>query len=250
MKIPPRFQAFGLHLSGSLLIALGAAAPVFLFWYPWPLGIATGVKSIFLLLLGVHVIIGPCITLLIFNRTKKELKLDLAIVLILQLSALAYGMHAVFSARPVYLVFSIDHFELVYANDFNEEKLASASDERFKSLPVLAPEYIGARLPENVDRRNLVQFSQLLYQLPLQPQYYLPYVDLLKPVQDSLQPLKQLAVFNAAQAHEVDELLGKYASSYDDTGFLPLLGADEELSVIVRKNDGAPLEIRRLKPRL
>lgn len=69
-----RYQAFGVHLLASAAVALISAAVVFLVWYPSPLQLATGVTGIFLMLLAVDVIVGPCITLIVFNTAKKELK--------------------------------------------------------------------------------------------------------------------------------------------------------------------------------
>jgi F0F1-type ATP synthase assembly protein I len=130
-----RYQAFATHLVGSVAVALCSAALVFLVWYPDKLPQATGVTNIFLMLLAIDVLVGPVVTLIVFNTAKKELKRDLLIVLLLQLGALAYGLHAVFIARPAYSVFSVDRFELVLANDLTDDKLKKVTDARYKSPP-------------------------------------------------------------------------------------------------------------------
>ena len=247
MKITTRTQAFVLHLTGSVLIASAAAFLVFLLWYPWPLTMATGAAGIFLMLLVVDVITGPCLTFIVFNRAKKELKRDLIIVVLLQLSALAYGINAVFVARPVFYVFTGDHFELTYANELNEDRLANARFEQFKTLPLFGPKAIGASLPEDAKNERIFARAMLTRSLPILPQYYRPYGELLQQVQESIQALSELPPQNPGKPSEIKKLQKKYSDSNDEVGFLALNGADEDFVVIVRKKDGLLLDIWRLK---
>ena len=249
MKIN-RFQAFSYHLGTSLLIGLSAAALVFLLWYPWPLPVATGVTGIFLLLLSVDVTIGPIITLIVFNPAKKELKRDLAIIFLLQITALLYGMHAVWVARPVYEVFCVDRFDLVLANDLTDEKMAKVSDVNFKSIPWRAPQLAAVKMPDKQEDRNDVLFSAAfggddLLQLP---QFYVPYEAGKTQVLAKLQPLEKLKDFNSGNKAAVDNLIGKYADNKEGVGFLPLRGKVQDLTVIVEKNSAKVLEIVELVP--
>lgn len=245
-----RLQAFGGHLLGSVFVGLCSAALVFLVWYPWPLPVATGVTAIFVILLSVDVVIGPCITLIVFNPAKKELKRDLTIVLLLQVGALLYGMHTVFIARPVYYVFNVDRFDLVYGNDLTPEKLDKVTDQRFKSHSILRPEVIAAQAPDTGEKRNKVLFSALAGgdDLPQLPQYYVPYAEQKKQVLERVHPLDELKPFNKERGDEISALIGKYALIKDGVGFLPLRGKVEDLTVIVSKDSAEVLEIVDLKP--
>ena len=245
-----RFQAFGGHFLGSVLVGLCSSALVFLFWYPWPLPLATGVTAIFIILLSVDVVIGPCITLIVFNPKKKELKRDLSIVLLLQVSALLYGIHTVFVARPVYYVFNNDRFDLVYANDLTPEKMDKVTDAHFKSTPWLTPEVIAARFPDNNEARSTLLFSAVRGgdDLPQLPQYYVPYADQKKQAQEHIHPLEELKLFNKERGNEIATLISKYSSIENGVGFLPLRGKVEDLSVIVRKDSAEVLEVKDFKP--
>lgn len=245
-----RFQAFGTHLLGSIIVCLCSAALVFLVWYPWPLPIATGVTTIFLILLSVDVVIGPCITLIVFDPAKKELKRDLSIILFLQVSALLYGMHTVFVARPVYYVFNIDRFDLVYANDLTQEKLGKVTDPRFKSPPILRPEIITAKTPSTAEDRNEILLSAIAGgdDLPQLPQYYVPYPDQTMQVIKRIQSLEKLSPLNKDKEDELSLLFSKYASSHGRVGFLPLKGRAKDLTVIVDKDSAEVLEFKNLKP--
>ena len=247
MKITNRPQAFALHLTGSLLIASVAALLVLTLWYPWPLSVATGAAGIFLMLLAIDVITGPCLTFIVFNPAKKELKRDLIIVVLLQFSALAYGMNAVFVARPIYYVFTGNHFELTYANELDEDRLANARLNQFKTLPLFGPETIGASLPEEAKNEHSFARAMLTHNLPILPQYYRPYGELLQQVQESIKPPAELIAYNPDKSYEINELIKKYSNNNEDVGFITLNGADVDLVTIVRKKDGHLLDIKRLK---
>lgn len=245
-----RYRAFSMHLLGSLGVALCSAALVFCVWYPVPMAAAAGVTDIYLLLLGVDVVIGPVITLVVFNPAKKELKRDMAVVLLLQLAALTYGIHAVFAARPVYLVYNIDRFDLVYANDLTDAKLRQVSNPMFKSPPVWGPQIIAAQLPKDrKDRANLL-FSAATGgdDLPQLPRYYVPYSNVRDLALQRAQSLEKLRQLNATRAAEVDALRTKYRSHASGVGFLPVRGKAEDLTAVVDRGSAQVLEITDLKP--
>lgn len=241
-----RFRAFGVHLSGSILIGLCAAALVFLVWYPAPLPAATGVAGIFLLLLTVDVVTGPCITFIVFNPAKKELKRDLTIVVLLQLSALCYGLYTVSVARPVYYIFNVDRFDLVFANDLSPEKLAKVGDARFQSIPLFGPQFAAAVEPTDLKERNDVLFNAAdggddFAQVP---KYYVPYADRKAQVLAHLKPLDGLRTFNPAREADVTVLVSKHAGA----GYLPIRGKTADLTAIVSRGSAEVLEIVELKP--
>ena len=76
------------------------------------------------MLLAIDVILGPVLGFIVFKEGKKTLKMDLAIIIVLQLSALSYGLFSIYQGRPVWLVFQNDHFDLVRLNDVVVDKKA------------------------------------------------------------------------------------------------------------------------------
>jgi len=96
-----RLRASGIHMAISLAIAALSAALVFAVWYPYPYREISGGRELFFILVSVDVILGPLITLAVFNRAKprSELRRDLGIVGVLQIAALAYGLWTVSIAR-------------------------------------------------------------------------------------------------------------------------------------------------------
>jgi len=248
-----RFHAFGVHFMGSALIALCTAALVFLVWYPNPLAGAAGVTYIFLLLLVVDVTIGPVITLIVFNpakKARKELRRDLSIVVLLQVAALLYGMHAVFVARPVYAVFNVDRFDLVFAHDLSDEKLKKVTLPQYKSPPLFGPEIAAARSPTGVEARNEVLFSALAGgdDLPQFPQHYIAYADARGQIVERIQSIDALRGFNPSGTKQIDELIRRHGSPASGIGFLPLKGKVKDLAVILGRERAEVLEIVDLRP--
>lgn len=108
-----RFRAFGIHLAISVAIFVLVLGLLVLVWYPWPLfGLEGGWQGIRLVAL-VDIVIGPVLTLILFKVGNPGLKLDMGLVVMLQVGALAYGMWNLYDARPVLLVHADDHFRPV-----------------------------------------------------------------------------------------------------------------------------------------
>lgn len=245
-----RYQAFGTHLLASGLVALLSAALVFLLWYPPPLTVATGVTDIFLLLLVVDVVVGPVITLIVFNPAKKELKRDLLVVLLLQLSALLYGLNTVFVARPVYAVYNVDRFDLVYANDLTPQKLEKVSLPQFKSPPLLGLDIIAARRPDDAKERNEIMFDAIEGgdDVPQLPQFYVPYAQAQPLAIKRVQSIETLRGFNPDRGAEIDALVQRHAQRAGGIGFLPLKGKVADLAAIVTLDTAEVVEFVALKP--
>ena len=85
MFLSKRTKFFLGHLGCSLLIALAIISVVFFVWFPTPLANAEGVTRIFWMLLIIDVILGPLLTLLVYKEGKKTLKMDLCIIILLQI---------------------------------------------------------------------------------------------------------------------------------------------------------------------
>ncbi|MES2073378.1 MAG: TfpX/TfpZ family type IV pilin accessory protein [Pseudomonadota bacterium] len=245
-----RFHAFGWHLLISIAVALLSSSLVFLLWYPGLLALASGVRDIFLLLLLVDVTLGPVITLIIFNPQKKELKYDLMIVAAVQLAALLYGLHTVYVARPAYMVFTLDRFDLVYANLISEKNLDKVTKAEFQSLPLFGPKVVAVRRPDDIKAQNEILFGSLSGgdDLPQMPQYYIPYAELKADVIKRTQTLTELKNLNKDKSSIVDALVAKYASTKIDVGYLPLKGKAKDLVVIVDRQTGEILEMADLAP--
>jgi hypothetical protein len=250
IKSMNRYQAFGLHIIASIFMALVSSAMVFLVWYQDILSYVSGVTSIFLLLLAVDVVIGPVITLIIFNPAKKELRRDLIIVAILQFSALLYGLHTVFITRPVYIVFNAGQFDVAYANEINVEYLGKANDQKFKVLPLFQPKVVAVKLPDDPEKiGNIIMSSLNGGDDPyLQPEYYVDYEKQKDLILIGLKPLDKLYEYNNEDKQRVQKLIEKYNQQKIKVGYLLLKGKTHNATVVINKKTAEILEMNVLKP--
>jgi hypothetical protein len=241
-----RWRASGIHVLLSAAIAAAVVALMLSVWYPGPLFKAAGGSHLIFILVGVDVTLGPLITLIIFKSGKPGLKFDLAVIALLQLSALAYGMHTVYLARPVYLVFTKDRFELVSARDLDAEDLAKTKRSEFDHLPLGRPRYIAAVAPEDRDaRQKLLMASLQGKDLQMHPQYYVPYE---QEIPNALARAQPLAPLLKRDPERVQRGLQSAGRSQEAVKFLPLRGKDADGAVLLDAKTGAPLEIVLVDP--
>ena len=75
----------------------------------------------------------------------------------IQCAALGYGLHTVYVARPVALVFEVDRFRMITATDVNLPELEAAEPE-FRTLPLTGPWVLGTRQAKSAADRNEALF--------------------------------------------------------------------------------------------
>lgn len=148
-----------LHLLVSLLVAGLLAALVFGLWYPSPYSQLAGGMQLFILVMAVDVVCGPLLTAVLYNpaKSRRELLIDIGLVVLIQLAALGYGMHAVVQARPIYAVFEVDRFRVIALADLDSAELAEAKAP-WNTPPWTGPKLITVRMPSN-NKEKLASIS-------------------------------------------------------------------------------------------
>lgn len=169
-----KFKAALIHGSVTVLVAVVTAGVVYGLWYPGAFAEMTHGTSLFKLLLSVEIVLGPVMSLVIYNtsKPKSELFRDYCVIGGLQLSALIYGLHSVYVSRPVYLVFVKDRIEVVSATELAESDLEQA-EAYFRTLPVLGPQLICVESPTDPKEKSDLLTSALNGKdIQLIPKYY------------------------------------------------------------------------------
>jgi hypothetical protein len=143
-----RLTAAFVHFLFSLsLFALFVGVLLFV-WYPAPYFSASGGWQGLQLVAAVDLVLGPLCTLILFNphKSARELRADIAVVVLLQLLALAYGVKAVYEQRPVAVVFLDSSFYTVPALAITSQGVPLTQLEQFgERFPV----YVYASRPES-----------------------------------------------------------------------------------------------------
>ena len=210
-----------------------------LLWYPRPYFHAAGGQTLLLLLIGVDVVVGPLLTLIVFDPRKKRLKFDLAVIAVLQVAALAYGGYDhVRRAARVYVAFVGDRFELVAANAID----AARSGQGAAGVPRAAADRTARRrqrgLPTNPRELDDAAHRPALFgvSIGIFPQHLR---SLRQPVA-AASCAQRAAARDAARASsrkraaEIDRVRrARAARPESELGYLPLQARHRDLAVIV-----------------
>lgn len=234
-----RLKGAGIHMALSLCVALLAFSVVYFVWYPGAFWCIAGGRELFQLIVTVDVVLGPLLTFAIFNPGKGwgRLKFDLVVIGLLQLLALIYGLSTVAQARPVYLVFTGDRFNMVTAGDLAECDLALAERPEFAHIPWSGPRLVGTRPPANEEERfSLINDSIEGKDVELQPKFYVPYEENQVRVAARALPLEKLRAKNSgAEARDLlDSALQRLAPQKpENLRWLPVMARTQEWVVLL-----------------
>jgi hypothetical protein len=111
-----RYQAFAVHMAISLVIFFILLVCITQYWYPGILfDTGNGWKAIGIII-GIDLILGPLLTLIVFNHNKSSLKFDLWVIALVQTAALIYGTWTIHQTRPIALAFINSSFSTIFAN--------------------------------------------------------------------------------------------------------------------------------------
>jgi hypothetical protein len=242
-----RYRAAATHLAISATLISVVFLLIYFMWYPGPLFDTAGGSTLFMLILGVDLTVGPLVTLIVFVPGKKGMVFDLWVIGILQSAFLAYGVWSIAESRPVYIAFVKDRFELARANQTPDSVLADAKMNRYLDMPWTGPRLVGVRFPTDADAKfNLMVSGLGGVDIQSYPQYHVPYDEVRKQVVAHAAPLKKLEKFNKNLSSA--ELARKLGRPEDAVGFLPLRAGKYDLTVLVDAKNGDVIKIAELKP--
>jgi hypothetical protein len=243
-KRATRWQASGLHLLISIAVAIAVLALMLSLWYQGPLFEAAGGNALLFILVGVDVVIGPLITLIVFRSGKRGLKFDLAVIGALQIAALIYGMHAVYLARPAFIVFVTDQFQVASAVQLDPEQLAQAKYPEFREAPLGGPRLAFAELP--TDRKELENFIFLGiagHDLEEFPRLFVPYAERTAVVLAKAWTMAQVRQLEPQAAKIVDRWLAQSGTREADVRYVRLRARRAWVAVLIDARTAQPVKM-------
>lgn len=235
-----RWKAAAIHFGISILIIAIVAILLLLTWYPINLIRASGGLYLIIILASVDACIGPLLTMIVFKVGKPGLKFDLTIIALLQLIAMGYGVYSIYWARPVFLVFAVDRFELVRAIEIAPESLAEAKYPEYKKLSLTGPITAAIRRPNDPEERNKMLFVFMPQGLDYKnfPKYYVPYAEIAK---EALIRAKAPVDWkpNDAKAHAaLTAYLHSHKLQASQIKLLPLTAKKQDQTVLIYSDSG------------
>ncbi|HEY0684644.1 MAG TPA: TfpX/TfpZ family type IV pilin accessory protein [Steroidobacter sp.] len=236
-----KFRAVLLHFFVTLAMAVAAAALIFFVWYPDPFQDMLGGTRFFLLIAICDLVLGPLTSLIIYNskKSRRALIFDYSVVGVVQLAAFVYGVMTISSARPVYIAFVKDRFEVVIAEDLADKDLQEAKDP-YRTRPKWGPVLIGTQRPDTREARNALVFAAMEGKdIQNFPRYFVPYEAVADAVKQAGQPMEKLYKHHP----EARQLIADENVKEPDAQlrWLPIQGTRSFWTVLLDANTGALL---------
>lgn len=241
-----RTRAALIHLLGSVLVVGMLSLVMVGIWYPTPYWKSSGGLNLLALMAGVDVVMGPLVTLVIFNIRKpiKELRTDILLVVLLQLSAMGYGLWSAYQARPLFNVFEYRLFRVVHAADIPETLPGGAPAVGVVGMPGVfdRPKLLTLRDFQN-DQEQIEATAMALEGLSLasRPDFWRPYEDAQVAVRAAAKPIRELVDSGQVDADTVSALTHDTSQSVDAFGYLPMVDRVGDWVVVVDLQTSQPV---------
>lgn len=231
-----RYQAFAVHLIASATVVGILLLLTFFVWYPAPLFKVEGTRFVILLLLGVDIILGPLLTLVVFKPGKPGLKTDMAIIIVIQLSAFIYGASVIFTERPVFVSFAVDRFVVISGAETKDLDMDKLDTEQVE-LNAFGPTYVYAERPDDPEITQKI-FAEVLDGKPdldRRPEFYRDLSDNIDKSFGKAMDLKAYAENFERAREKIEGYLEESGKHYDDIAAYPVVGKHHDMVLVVDK---------------
>jgi len=235
MQTQTRVKAFLIHLIAGAGVATLLSALLAAYWYPLPYFFADGGWQGLRLVLAVDCVLGPVITLIIYNPKKsaRQLLADYAVVITLQVVAFGLGTWTVFRQHTAMVVFADGTF---YTVDMETARHLPPPASDLVTHADRFPVYAVVAMPEDPDEAQALRLDALRRQRPL----YVVAADRLRPLDASTAHyLARGALDTEAMAHRLPaESMHRFLADHDGLPssywFIPLRSRYQDLLLAFR----------------
>ncbi len=213
-------------------------------WYPRALFDAAGSARLPVFVALVAVLLGP---LAAFLAARSGRTPGRPAIVVVQLLSLAGCVLALYVQRPVYLVFTLDRFDLVLSKDIDARDLAKAARPEFQRRPLGPPQFVAVLPPaEQAEVQRILAIAlDGGKDLQAYPQHYVPYA---QEARNALRRAKAVEGLLGKDPEAVQGYLASAGRTKDSVRFLPLRARKEDGVVLLDAVSGLPLEILLVDP--
>jgi len=233
-----RYTACLLHFLISLFVFSTFVLILLNFWYPQPFFTASGGLQGLKLVAAIDLVLGPALTLIVYNinKSKKELFTDFSIIAFIQITALCWGVFTVYNQRPVAAVFWENGFYTVPASALENRGISLKKLDKYGSKK---PVYIFAAQPQSDKDREQMINAILEEHIPPYQQ-----LDRFKPVEQHYNDIYKHSVDilkiiskNSDMKDEIDAVLTKSGTSLNDNHYITLISKYRNIILIFNQNN-------------
>lgn len=242
-----RLKALGWHLLASCIVLAGVLGTMYLCWYRWPGWYLADASQVTRVLAGVDLVAGPMLTFVIAssNKSRRMLARDIAVIGILQLTALVYGCVSLWNGRPLYYAFSEDVLQLVQAYDIEPDELALARRQKSPLIPhwYSLPRWIWAPLPQDPKEHDRIVQSAISggSDVIAMPRYYQPWEAGLPTLRTQLKKIDDVKYFSVNDKKVLKQRLQSAGIAPDQPVAMAMLGRGRPLLAVF---DPATLQVK------
>lgn len=236
-----KFTAFFIHALVSSVVIGVAAYLVFFVFYPGLLSEISAGARIFALLVIVELVLGPTLSLVVFNpiKSRRELFQDYSLIGLVQFSALMFGLYSAFLARPVYMVFVKDRFEVVTPADLGVGVLRQHG-MLWQVITAEGSLFRGVEFPSDVEKLNDILFSAVDGKdIQYMPEYYKIY-DAEHAYRSGV-PIKTLIEDAKAEKSPSYKIFESLLDTCSQCRGVPLMGYDRVWTAVLNKGVEIPI---------
>lgn len=244
--IKHKLKAALIHLSISALVVGCFLAFALTVWYPEPFFSISGLTSILLILVTVDVILGPLLTLVVFKPLKSTLKFDLAVIAMVQVAALAYGMHTIYEAHPLYVAYAGDRFTPINTNEVSPNATKYAE---LKKSKLTGPTIVYVQKPTDPAEMSRVTMEVLSGKpdIDARPEYYEPFSKFTQTVfANGIKP--EALAAKPEHQQKLAKFLAEYGKTAADYAYLPLVGKEYDVLWAWDRTTGKPVGTLDINP--
>jgi hypothetical protein len=240
-------RAFFSHLAISAIVVGVVVALIIFSWYPAPYFDLSGAGKIVRILVGVDLVLGPALTLLLYRPGKPGLMFDVSFIATVQVAALVYGISAIYSERPYFVVFAVDRFEIVAKTE-----IAPPGDDENIELPPKPwgePIMAIATLPKDEKARQKL-LDEVLSGMPdisRRPEFWSDFASGIEVILSRAKPLKQLSEQRDDVAVAVARII-KRRPNAEALVYLPIMWKTEAYTLVIDPVTARPVDYLLVDP--
>jgi len=239
-----KFKASFIHFSLSAVILSLIMALIVYFWFPTPFLGISDFKEIALILISVDLVLGPLLTFIAYNPSKKSLKLDLSVIVAIQIMALSYGLYSLYLSHPLYISYYDKGFTLISTYQATPEK---AKHKDFKISKLSSPKISFLNLDDKMKNQLFTEMLNGGANIEARAEFYEPYQDhLAEIIENSLDP--RLVFKMKGPKEKLDKFIQQNGNSIDDYIFVPLNSGSKQVVWVLKKDTGSPVDILDVPP--
>ncbi|HEY5775725.1 MAG TPA: hypothetical protein VIS57_06540 [Xanthomonadales bacterium] len=238
------------HLWPTLMVFAVLAGLILFAWYPYPFRQFEGSGKFALLLILTAGFIGPLMTWLVYTKSKRRLLIviDLSVIVLIQLAAIAWGMLSLYQNRPYFMVYTVDRFEVLSQRDVD---LAWIPDPKFLNKPFIGPILLYANMPADPAAYQKL-LREVMFEgkpdLQFRPEFWSIYDTRKQLALEKSRPLDELRDARPDSTNRIDQLVSVHGGEIDQFNFVPALVRDGQFAVILEASSGEVIDMLLIDP--